>query len=224
MANKSIAVILSGCGHRDGSEIHEATLTLLAIHKNGADYQCYAPDVNQHHVVNHVTGEEMAEKRNVFIESARISRGNLKKMETFNAKDHDALIIPGGLGAAKNLSSFAFDGEQCQVNQDLEKAIVAMFNEKKPIGALCIAPVILARLLRGVSVTIGNSIDVADKIESMGAVHCQASPTSITVDELNRIVTTPCYMYDSRVDQIAAGADKLVKEILRMLEEDNEHH
>jgi len=216
MTKKSIAIVLSGCGHRDGSEIHEATLTLLAIHKYGADYQCYAPDINQHHVLNHVTGEEMDEQRNIYIESARISRGNLKKLETFDAGLHDALIIPGGLGAAKNLSSFAFDGEQCRINDDLSKAVLAMFHQRKPIGALCIAPVILARLLKGITVTIGDSAVVAAKIETMGARHGQADPTGIMVDETNRIVTTPCYMYDSRVDQIAAGADKLVKEILRM--------
>ncbi len=217
MANKSIAVILSGCGHRDGSEIHEATLTLWAIHKNGADFQCYAPNITQHHVLNHVTGEEMEENRNVFIESARISRGNLKTLDEFNADEHDSLIIPGGLGAAKNLCSFAFDGDHCQVNSDLQKALLSMFEQNKPIGALCIAPVILARLFDNITITIGNSTDVETKIESMGAIHQQASPTDIIVDEAHKIVTTPCYMYDSRVDQIGIGAEKLVKEVMRMI-------
>ena len=216
MANVSIAVILSGCGHRDGSEIHEAALTLWAIHKHGADYQCYAPDIMQHHVLNHTNGEEMNEKRNVFIESARISRGNLKKLDTFNADEHDALIIPGGLGAAKNLSSFAFDGDHCQVNNDVQKAVLSMIEHHKPIGALCIAPVILAKLVKGAIITIGNNIDVAAKIESMGAIHQQSSPTGITVDNENRVVTTPCYMYDSRVDQIGEGAEKVVKAVLAM--------
>ena len=214
MTNKSIAVILSGCGHRDGSEIHEATLTLLAIHKHGADYQCYAPDITQHHVLNHMTGEEMNESRNVFVESARISRGNLKTLQEFNPDKHDALIIPGGLGAAKNLSTFAFDGDQYQVNNELQKAVRSMAERKKPIGALCIAPVILARVLDDITVTIGNNRNVAEKIEQMGAVHRETSPTEIIVDEENKIVTTPCYMYDSRVDQVAEGAEKLVKAVL----------
>lgn len=216
MNNKSIAVILSGCGHRDGSEIHEATLTLWAIHKHGANYQCYAPDIIQHHVLNHINGEEMTESRNVLIESARISRGNIKALNELNPDNHDALILPGGLGAAKNLSTFAFDGGQCEVNDDVKRAIHGMVKRQKPIGALCISPAILARLLTGITITIGNNANVAAKITAMGAIHQETSPTEIIIDEENRIVTTPCYMYNSRVDQIAEGAEKLVKAVLRM--------
>ena len=104
MKKKKFGVILSGCGHQDGAEIHEATLTLWAIHKNGADYQCYAPDIRQHHVLNHISGQEMSEQRNVLIESARIARGKVASLATFSADSVDALILPGGFGAAKNLS------------------------------------------------------------------------------------------------------------------------
>ncbi|GAI95353.1 unnamed protein product, partial [marine sediment metagenome] len=141
--SKKFAVVLSGSGVFDGAEIHEATLTLYAIVKNGGTYEIFAPDIPQHHVVNHITGEEMNETRNVLIEAARIARGKIKPLSEFNEKDFDAIIFPGGFGAAKNLSSFAFDGVNCSVNKDVENSIKQMADAKKPIGALCISPVIL---------------------------------------------------------------------------------
>ncbi|MDP3481114.1 MAG: isoprenoid biosynthesis glyoxalase ElbB [Desulfoprunum sp.] len=213
----SVAVILSGCGRLDGSEIHEATLTLWAIHRHGTDYQCYAPDKKQHHVLNHLTGEEMPEGRNVLIESARIARGKIRDLALFNAKDHDILIIPGGLGATKNLSTFAFEGPQCTIDETVSRAVLAMYKAKKPIGALCIAPVILARLLPEISVTIGQDPHTAEAIGLMGARHQVTTHGEITVDAANRIVTTPCYMLDARVDQIGEGADKLVAALLEMI-------
>ncbi len=214
---KSIAVILSGSGHRDGSEIHEATLTLWAIHKNGADYQCYAPDIRQYHVLNHLTGEEMDEQRNVLIESARIARGNVIDLAKFDTAKHDGLVIPGGLGAAKNLSTFAFDGENCTINEDVKQAIVKMHEANKPIGALCIAPVILAKILQGPLLTIGQSPEVANKIISMGARHENTMQTEITVDKEQKLVTTPCYMLEARVDQIGEGADRLIREVIALM-------
>ncbi len=213
----SIAVILSGCGNRDGSEIHEATMTLWAIHRHGAEYQCYAPNRKQHHVLNHLTGEEMPEERNVLIESARIARGKIKDLAVFDEKAHDILILPGGLGAAKNLSTYAFDGPQCTIDETVAKAIRAMHAAKKPIGALCIAPVILARLLSGISLTIGQDPQMAGNIAKMGARHQETTHGEITVDSDNRIVTTPCYMLDARVDQIGEGADRLVAALLAMI-------
>jgi enhancing lycopene biosynthesis protein 2 len=213
----SIAVILSGCGNRDGSEIHEATLTLWAIHRHGSDYQCYAPDKKQHHVLNHLNGKEMPEERNVLIESARIARGKIKDLAQFDEKAHDILILPGGFGAAKNLSTYAFDGPQCTVDETVAKAVNAMYEAKKPIGALCIAPVILARLIPGISLTIGQDQHTADSITKMGARHQATTHGEIIVDSDNRIVTTPCYMLDARVDQIGEGADRLVAALLAML-------
>ena len=217
MQNKKIAVILSGCGHQDGAEIHEATLTLWAIHKHGADYQCFAPDIKQHHVLNHITGQEMAEQRNVLIESARIARGNILDLAGFNADTVDGLIIPGGFGAAKNLCTYAFDGPDCSVNKDVEMAVKTMHAEGKPIGALCIAPVILARLLGNVELTIGQDETTAENLTRMGSRHTTALQGEITVDTDNKLVTTPCYMLDSRVDQIGQGADNLVKALLELM-------
>lgn len=217
MGKKKFAVILSGCGHQDGAEIHEATLSLWAIHKNGSEYQCYAPDIEQHHVLNHITGQEMAEKRNVLIESARIARGKIQPLSAFSVDSADALIVPGGFGAAKNLSSYAFDGAKCTVNSEVEKAIRDMHQAGKPIGALCIAPVILAKVLGNVQLTIGQDNSTAESITAMGA---QAIPTwqgEIAVDADKKIVSTPCYMLDSTVDQIGEGADKLVKAMLNMM-------
>ncbi len=219
MANtkKSIAVILSGCGNQDGAEIHEATLTLWAIHKNGADYQCYAPDIPQHHVLNHLTGKEMNERRNVLIESARIARGQILDLADFQASAHDALVIPGGLGAAKNLSSYAFDGVDCTINADTAKAIRAMAEQKKPIGALCIAPVILAKTINNVEVTIGQDPTTAANIEAMGGRHTTTMQGEITVDTKHKLITTPCYMLNARVDQIGEGADRLILEVLKLM-------
>ena len=215
---KSIAVILSGSGNQDGSEIHEASLTLWAIHKNGADYQCYAPNIPQYHVLNHLTGQEMDETRNVLIESARIARGNVKDLATYDQANHDALVIPGGLGAAKNLSSFAFEGENCTINADVKQAVEQMVKASKPIGALCIAPVILARIIDNALITIGQSSEVITKINAMGAQHESTLQGEITVDAVRKLVTTPCYMLEARVDQIGDGADKLIQQILQLME------
>jgi enhancing lycopene biosynthesis protein 2 len=217
MQNKKIAVILSGCGHQDGAEIHEATLTLWAIHKHGADFQCFAPDIKQHHVLNHITGQEMAEQRNVLIESARIARGNILDLAEFNADTVDGLVIPGGFGAAKNLCTYAFDGPDCSVNKGVEMAVKAMHAAGKPIGALCIAPVILARLLGNVELTIGQDETTAENLTRMGSHHTSTLQGEITVDSDNKLVTTPCYMLDSRVDQIGQGADNLVKALLELM-------
>jgi enhancing lycopene biosynthesis protein 2 len=217
MKNRSIAVILSGCGHLDGAEIHEATLTLWAIHKHGAEYQCYAPDIEQYHVLNHLTGKEMNERRNVLIESARIARGKVLDLASFQADKHDALVLPGGFGAAKNLSTYAFAGTECTVNPDVAKAITTMVAQKKPIGALCIAPAVLARLLPDIRITIGQDKGTAENIEKMGAHHSNTTHGEILIDRDHRIVTTPCYMLDARVDQIGEGADRLIGALLEMI-------
>ncbi len=212
---KKIAVVLAGCGVYDGAEIHEATLTLLAINQNGAEYQCFAPDMDQAHVINHLTGEEMAETRNVLVESARIARGNIRSMATFRAADYDAIIIPGGFGAAKNLCDFAFKGAACSVNPDVEKAVKAMAAAGKPIGALCIAPVVITRILGEVEVTIGQDKETARAIEMMGGTHQVKSHGEVTVDSRHKVVTTPCYMLDASIGQVFEGADNVVKTILR---------
>lgn len=214
---KKIAVVLSGSGVFDGAEIHEATLTLYAIVKNSATYEVFAPDIPQHHVINHITGEEMNETRNVLVESARIARGKIKPLSSFQANDFDAVIFPGGFGAAKNLCSFAFDGTNCTVNPDVEKAIKTMAEKKKPIGALCIAPVILAKMFGDVELTIGQDTGVAEAVKKMGAKHKITNHGEIIVDKNFRIVTTPCYMLDANIVQIAEGADAVVKAILKMI-------
>ncbi len=212
-----IAVVLSGCGSKDGAEIHESVLTMLAIDRNGALYKCFAPDIPQAAVVNHITEEEISESRNVLVESARIARGEILPLSKFVADDFDALIFPGGLGAAKNLCTFASDGVQCSVNKDVSDAVNQMVKSEKPIGALCIAPMLLARLIDNAKITIGNAEDVAATVESMGGIHKKTGHAEIVVDEKNRLVTTPCYMLDATISQIAQGADNLVKEILNVI-------
>ncbi|PKO97878.1 MAG: isoprenoid biosynthesis protein ElbB [Bacteroidetes bacterium HGW-Bacteroidetes-9] len=214
---KKFAVILSGNGVFDGAEIHEATLTLLAIKKNGADYSIFAPDIPQHHVINHLTGKEMPETRNVLVESARIARGKIEPLDAFNAREFDALIFPGGFGAAKNLSSWAFEGPACKVNTSVEKAIKDMVSLKKPIGALCISPVILAKVLGKIELTIGNDPATAAGVEKTGARHINATHGEVVRDPHHPIFTTPCYMLDADIVQIAEGADNIVKAIMAEL-------
>lgn len=213
--SKKFAVVLSGCGVYDGSEIHEAVFTLLAISKFGCTYQVFAPDTNQHHVINHLTGEVMKEGRNMLIESARIARGKALPLSDFRAEEYDALIFPGGFGAAKNLSTFAFDGTGATVMQEVEKAVKAMHNLKKPIGALCIAPVILAKIIGNAEVTIGSDNGTAGQIEKMGATHKITSHGQVTIDRQNNLFTTPCYMLDSTIAQIAEGAENVVKAMIK---------
>ena len=218
MSQKTFAVILSGCGNKDGAEIHESTLTLWAVHKNGAEYRCFAPDIKQHHVLNYITGEEMPEERNVLLEAARIARGEIKPLSAFSAADFDGLILPGGFGAAKNLCTYAFDGPDCTVNPEVERAIRETHKAGKPIGALCIAPVIVAKVLGGgVILTSGKDPGTTANLEAMGAKHQPTGHGEIAVDKANKVVSTPCYMLDSRVDQVAQGIDKLVAALLGMM-------
>lgn len=216
MTKPRIAVVLAGCGVYDGSEIHEATLTLLAIDRAGAAYQCFAPDKDQMHVVNHLTGEATQEKRNVLVESARIARGNIKPLTAFQPADFDAVILPGGFGAAKNLCTFAVAGPDCAVDPQVEKALTAMRAAGKPIGALCIAPAILARVLGGVTLTIGSDPETAAALEKMGAHHVARGHGEIAVDDAAKVVTSPCYMLDASISQIADGADATVRAVLKL--------
>lgn len=215
---KKFAVLLSGCGVYDGAEIHEATLSLLAIVNHGGSYEIFAPDINQHHVINHITGEEMEETRNVLVESARIARGKIRDLEQFNPASFDGLLLPGGFGAAKNLSSWAFEGADASVLPGVEKAISGMHALKKPVGALCISPVILAKVLGKVLLTIGDDESTVDAIESLGARHVSTTHGEVVVDRDHLLVTTPCYMLDATIDQIADGANKLVDAMIKLMD------
>jgi enhancing lycopene biosynthesis protein 2 len=214
---KTIAVILSGCGVYDGAEIHEATLSLYSIAKNGCTYKIFAPDIDQHHVINHITGEEMNETRNVLVESARIARGAISPLSEFVAADFDGLLIPGGFGAAKNLSDWAFNGPNGTINQEVADAINRMLGIGRPIGALCISPVLIAKVIGDVQLTIGNDAQTAAGIEATGAKHVSATHGEVIVDKKYKVVTTPCYMLDANIEQIGAGADNVVKEMLNLM-------
>ncbi len=214
---KKFAVVLSGCGVFDGAEIHEATLSMYAIVKQGATYEVFAPDIVQHHVINHLTGEEMNEARNVMAEAARIARGQVKPLSEFDPAAYDALLFPGGFGAAKNLSDLAFKGTDCQVQPDVAKAITGMHKAGKPIAALCIAPVLLAGVLPKAKVTIGQDKGTADAVVAMGAVHEPTSHGEVMVDEENKLFTTPCYMLDANIAQIGEGAENIVRAVLHAL-------
>ena len=212
------AIVLSGCGVKDGSEIHEAVLTMLAVRRASAAYQCFAPDVTQHHVTNHLTGKTTEEVRNCLVESARIARGDIFPLNEFDAAKFDALIFPGGYGAATNLCTFAVDGAGCRVNKDVEAAVKAMTAQAKPIGALCIAPVILGKLLSAVKLTVGDDQDVNAALAKMGAATQDTGHGQVVIDYEHKIVTAPCYMLESTIDQIADGAERCVKALIQLVE------
>lgn len=212
-----VAVILSGCGVFDGAEIHESVLTLLALEQQGAEYQCFAPDINQHHVINHITGDEMPETRNVLVEAARIARGNIKAISELKAEDFDALLLPGGFGAAKNLSDFAFKGAECQVEPSVLAACKGFAEAQKPAGYICIAPAMVPLIYGSDSqVTIGTDADTASAIEAMGGQHQQCPVEDIVIDEQRKLITTPAYMLAGSISEAAAGITKLVTTLVKM--------
>ena len=217
MSNKKVAVILSGCGVYDGAEINEAVLTLLSIKEAGADYQCYAPDIDQHHVINHTDGAELEQKRNVLVEAARIARGNVKPIQDLQPQDYDALIVPGGFGVAKNLSKFAFNGNADDINKHFLAVGQSFKDAKKPAGYMCIAPALLPKIYgEGVICTIGEDVDAASAIENSGGVHENCTVEDVVVDKQNKLTTTPAYMYDADLVQVKAGISKLVTSVLSM--------
>ena len=211
-----IAVILAGSGVFDGSEIHEATLTLLALDQAGVQYQCMAPNIAQSANVNHLNNESLSTTRNVFEESARIARGDILDLKDTKVADYDAVIIPGGFGVALNLCDFALKGSDCQVDKQVEDLILSFYQERKVIGAMCIAPALIAKVLgkEDVLVSIGNDEGTADAIEACGAIHENCAVDEILVDEANRVVTTPAYMLATGPAEAWSGIEKLVKKVI----------
>ena len=206
-----IALILSGCGNRDGSELQETLSLMLAIDRRGWHYQCFAPD-GSYSVVSHLDGNETGEQRDLFVESARIARGDIRPLAEYRPNDYDALALPGGMGAARNLSTFAFEGPAMKVRPDVEKAILDTYKIHKPILAMCIAPMVLAKVLGsyGVKLTLGQPCQAATVAQQLGARVQYCTPTDVCVDEEHHVYTTPDYMVASRISEIFEGADKLV--------------
>ena len=216
---KKIGVVLSGCGVRDGSEIHEAVLTLLAIDRNGAEAVCMAPDIEVPET-NHLTMKETGARRNVLVESARIARGNIRDIKEVRAADLDAVIFPGGFGAAKNLCNFAEKGAAATIQPDVARLLKEMAAAKKPIGAICIAPVVIAATLGrdyAPEVTIGTDAGTASAIAQTGSSHRDCQVTEFVVDKKNKIVSTPAYMLAERISEAAEGIEKAVRAVMELI-------
>lgn len=217
-----VAVLLAGSGHLDGAEIREAVLALLALDQHGAEAQCVAPDADQHHVVDHLTGQPVAgEVRNMRREAARIARGRVLDLATAEAGDFDALVMPGGFGVAKNLCGFAFEGPKAQVRPEVKAFVKGFLEAGKPVGAICIAPALLALVLadlgRSATLTLGTDEGCAAALATLGCRHePHPSAREIAVDEANNLVTTPAYMFDAaRISEVAIGIERLVAEVVR---------
>ena len=217
MTTKKVAVILSGCGVYDGAEIHESVITLLRLDQRGAKVQCFAPDIAQLHVINHLTGEQMPETRNVLVESARIARGEIKDIREARVEDFDALIVPGGFGAAKNLSSFATEGAACTVQPEVLSLAEAFAEAGKPIGLMCISPAIAAKIYGpGVICTIGTDADTAAAVTKMGGTHQECEVSEIVEDKARKLVSTPAYMLAKSISEAASGINKMVDRVLEL--------
>lgn len=218
---KKVGVLLSGCGVNDGAEIHETVITMLALDRSGAEMVLMAPNIDQMHVVNHYTGQEMDEFRNVLVESARIARGDIKDMAEVTGNDIDALIIPGGFGVAKNLCDYAMAGPECSINPDVYRLVSEVHLLQKPIGAICIAPAMMAKILgeqdESAEMTIGSDATTANDIQSMGSTHVSCPVEEMVIDKEKKIVTTPAYMEAQSIKEAAAGIEKLVAQILSMV-------
>ena len=214
-----IGVVLSGCGVMDGSEIHESVLTLLALSRQGAEAVCMAPNTDQFHVINHLGGEESREKRNVLVESARIARGKIRDMKEVKEKEIDALIFPGGYGAVKNLCTFAIDGTNCKVHPEVARLVKEVHQAGKPIGALCIAPALMAKIFEGsgVELTIGRDKATAEALAQLGQRHRECGVNEIWIDTDHKIVTTPAYMLARNIAEAWEGIEKLVQEVLTLV-------
>lgn len=217
---KKFAVVLAGCGHKDGAEINEAVSLLLAIDQHHCEYQCFAPDRPQAEVIDHLAGKKVCNaKRNIMAEAARIARGNVLPLDEFKAEDYDALFFPGGFGAAKNLCDYAFKSADMEVQPDVARVILEMHAAKKPIGAMCIAPVMLAKLISGVCVTLGaEGTPVTDEVRSWGANHVQTENGDVCADNENLVFTTPAFMLDATLKDIYEGAYNMVEAVVNCLD------
>ncbi|MBI4238035.1 MAG: isoprenoid biosynthesis glyoxalase ElbB [Deltaproteobacteria bacterium] len=215
--SKRVAVILSGCGVQDGAEIHESVLTLLHLAQVGAVARCYAPNVAQTRVMNHLSGEAETVSRNALVEAARIARGEIADLALLTVHEADAVIFPGGFGAALNLCSFGTAGVQCTVHPEVERVVRAFHAARKPIGAICIAPAVIAKVLGAEHprLTIGTDPKTAQQLEAMGAVHVATPVDQICVDDTHRVVTTPAYMLATTIAEADAGISRLVTAIVR---------
>lgn len=216
--SKRVGVVLSGCGFKDGAEIHESVCTLLALDQAGAQVRCFAPNV-EFDVVDHLTGKPTGERRNALHEAARIARGKIEDVANARAEDLDALVMPGGYGAAKVLSDFAAKGPGCEVLPPVARLIEAMHKAGKPIGAICIAPAVVARVLgpKGVTLTIGHdAAGTGAALEAMGAKHQVCDTDRSVLDKANRVASTPAYMHTDGIAKVWEGVKKAVDDVMRM--------
>jgi len=215
-----IGVILSGCGVYDGSEIHEAVLTMLELDKQKCTMILMAPDKNQMHVVNHLTGEvEEGVIRNVLVESARIARGDIRNIDNVTSEELDAIVLPGGFGAAKNLSNFAIKGSEAEVDPGVIRILKEMHRSEKPIAAICISPAVVAAAIGDLApeLTIGNDTNVANAIETMGGKHFECLVDGFHIDKKNKIISTPAYMLGKRISQVHSGIEQTVEALINMI-------
>jgi enhancing lycopene biosynthesis protein 2 len=212
----TIGVILSGAGHKDGSELHESVLVLLSLAQLGVGCTVYAPDIKLAEV-DHTTGQPTGAERSVLKEAARIARGRIKDLARSQGTDHEGWILPGGGGATNNLSDFAARGANAVVTKEVNRVLREAFAARIPVGACGNAPLVVALVARASSrrlrLTIGDDAELARMLEGMGHVHIAAAVDDIAIDGDRKIVTTPASMFDAPIDAVARGIHKMVKQV-----------
>lgn len=221
---KRVALVLAGCGVYDGTEIHEASAILVHLSRGGASVKMFAPNINQMHVVDHLKGSPTEEKRNVLVESARLARGEIQDLSQLNVKEHDAIIFPGGFGAAKNLCTWAVQGKDCSVNDQVKATLQAFHGEGKPIGLCCISPVLAAKVFPGCEVTVGHDKDerspdvpgTAEAITQLGCKHVCKTVSETHVDQKNKLVTTCAFMCKAPLHEVFDGIGAMVQDVLKL--------
>jgi enhancing lycopene biosynthesis protein 2 len=213
-----VAIVLSGCGYKDGSEITEAVSLLIALSEKNIPYKIFAPSLKFSATFHR--GEGSAGDRNTLEESARIARGHVDDLNTLQPAAFEGLAFPGGFGAAVHLCNFASQGAKATVLPVVKKTIESFYNDQKPILAMCIAPALVSCVLghHHVTVTIGNDADTAAELAKTGAVHENCAVDHFITDRDHRVVTTPAYMYDSATPiQVFTGVRKAVQEFLLLM-------
>lgn len=214
---KKIAVVLSGCDVFDGSEVNEVVLTLLALEAAGLRYQCYAPDKEQLHTISYITSDENTQTKNILVESTRIVYGNLASLSSLNPENYSGLIVPGGFGVVKNLSTFALKGIDFTIDETFRDVMINFAGSKKPIGFMCIAPILLPKIYNGVRCTIGNDREIARVINKLGGIHIDCNVNRVVVDRDYKVISTPAYMLASSISEAKSGIDKLVQQVSTMI-------
>lgn len=222
---KKCALILAGCGAKDGAEITESVSLMIAFDQAHFHVQAFAPNRSFHHVIDHAADQIVeSENRNMLVESARIARGNVLPLQELAEDDYDVICFAGGFGVAKNFCNFASEGKNAVLENDVKDILFRFIRAHKIVSALCISPILLALAakelqLKDAKITLGDgSSEAAEIVQTWGITHEPKKVHEASIDKVNRFVTAPAYM-DAQASpkDIFASATSLVKGVESLL-------